>query len=108
MTYPKGDPKYGQYWRDDWVDGNELYANVGADGIVVFEKGPDPTLSRLPVLIGPADKVKRIIRQWAKLHQDNETYYFSNVATASNQIEGAMLLGGWLVFLQKRLAELDQ
>lgn len=31
------------------MEGNMIYANVGRDGVIVFEPHADPTLERLPV-----------------------------------------------------------
>lgn len=58
---------------------NTLYANVGPDGIIVFEKAADPSLGRLPVLIGEAKKVVAVVKRWASLHPDGETYYLPDV-----------------------------
>lgn len=38
----------------------KLYANVGPDGLIVFETHPDPTLGRLPVASVPLKDEKSL------------------------------------------------
>lgn len=84
-----------------------LYANVGPDGIVVFEKHPDPTLSRLPVLNGPARAVQDTIRRWASLHNDGVTYFLPSVSHASGQAQAVDALVWWRKFLSKHMPSLQ-
>lgn len=96
-------PRMHLHPRDETLRGDTLYANVGPDGIIVFEKHPDPALGRLPVLHGPAWAVQKTIRRWASLHHDGVTYYLPSVSRASGQVEAVDALAWWRKFLSDRM-----
>jgi len=86
-----------------------LYANVGPDGLIVFEKGPDRALWRLPVLIGEPRAVMRTIRRWASLHSDGVTYWLPKLAAVQHdQQKGASITADYLKFFTERMEAEEQ
>jgi len=83
-----------------------LYANVGADGLIVFETHPDPTLGRLPVASAPlneAKKLKDIISVNARHGRADFMLYVPGVAEAKNQKEGMDHLLRFRKLIQMRM-----
>jgi hypothetical protein len=78
------------------MGGEVIYANVGRDGVIVFEPRPDPSLGRLPV--GSAGKseaarFRRIVAANARHAHDGVTLLVPGVPEAATRHEalGAML-----------------
>lgn len=96
--------------EDSIYTSTALYANVGPDGIVVFEKHAAWGLNRVPVLIGPAAAVVQVIRTWGALHPDGVTRWFPDVARAWSQgpddTAAIDLLSAWRVRLIGELARM--
>lgn len=84
----------------------KLYANVGPDGLIVFETHPDPTLGRLPVASVPlkdAKKLKDIISVNARHGRTDFLLYVPGVPEAKNQREGMKHLMRFRKLIEMRL-----
>jgi hypothetical protein len=65
-----------------------IFANVGPDGVIVFEPHADPTLGRLPVGRAPASqakKFKEIVSVNARHAYDGVTLLVPGIPEAPNQ-----------------------
>lgn len=68
--------------------GHAIYANVGPDGVIVFEPEPDPGLRRLPIGSAPAStapRFKAVVETLARLHRDGVTRIVPGVPDARSE-----------------------
>lgn len=84
-----------------------IYANVGPDGVIVFEPHADPTLDRLPVghaTNRDAKKFKDIVSVNARHAYDGVTLLVPGVPEASDQNKGLDALLRFRRLIEMRMA----
>lgn len=72
-----------------------IFANVGPDGVIVFEPYADQTLARLPAGSAAdvdAERFKRTVGAMARHAYDGHTLLVPGVPEARNQMEGVEAL----------------
>ena len=82
-----------------------LYANVGPDGVIVFEPSADPALNRLPACHGDdARKVRRVVSALARHAYDGVTLLVPGMPEARNQADAMTALIRFRDLCAKRMA----
>lgn len=83
-----------------------IYANVGRDGVIVFEPHADPTLGRLPVghaTNKDAVRFKKIVSVNARHSRDNTTLLVLRVPEANTEDEALAALKWFRELIEMRM-----